>query len=177
MRCEQAQRMMSARLDGRLDRTEMSRLQAHVTSCDACRVEWQKMEALDRVFRLAPMREAPPSLHVRVMSRIERRERARRAIVGGTALAIGVATLALLALGPLALSLLDNLRVGPALVASSLETLTELLVLLDVLGRTLVILLDQFAVPLAILGAVSLLMALMLNGLWIVTIRRLRVVR
>jgi hypothetical protein len=111
------------------------------------------------------------------MSRIERREQARRAIFGGVALVIGAATLALLVLMPFALGLLDNLGIGPALVAGGLETITQLLVLFEVLSRTLLILLNQFAVPLAILGAVSLLMALMLNGLWLVTIRKLRVVR
>jgi predicted anti-sigma-YlaC factor YlaD len=169
--------MMSARLDGHLDRADMSRLRDHVTSCDACRVEWQKMKALDQLFRSAPMWDAPPYLHIRVTSRIERRERARRAIVGGVALAIGAATLALLVLVPFALGLLDNLGIGPALVMGGLETITQLLVLFDALSRTLVILLDQFAVPLAVLGAGSCLMALLLNGLWIVTIRKLRIVR
>lgn len=177
MRCEQARRLMSARLDQHLDRTELSRLRDHMASCGACRAEWQKMEALDHLFRSAPVWDAPPYLHVRVMSRIERREQARRAIFGGVALVIGAATLALLVLMPFALGLLDNLGIGPALVAGGLETITQLLVLFEVLSRTLLILLNQFAVPLAILGAVSLLMALMLNGLWLVTIRKLRVVR
>lgn len=177
MRCEQARRMMSARLDGHLDRTEMSRLRDHMASCGTCRAEWHKMEALDQLFRSAPVWDAPPYLHMRVMSRIGRRERARRAIVGGVALVIGTATLALLVLVPFALGLLDNLGIGPAMVMGGLETITQLVLLFDVLSRTLLILLDQFAVPLALLGAVSLLMALMLNGLWIVTIRRLHVVR
>lgn len=177
MRCEQARRMMSTRLDGHLDRTEMSRLRDHMASCAACQAEWQKMEALNQLFRSAPVWDAPPQLHMRVMSRIERRERARRAIVGGMALAMGAAILALLVLVPFALGLLDNLGIGPALFAGGLETVTQLVVLFEVLSRTLLILLDQFAVPLAVLGAISLLMALMLNGLWIVTIRKLRVVR
>jgi len=177
MRCEQAGRMMSARLDGQIDQTEMACLRDHMASCGPCRIEWQKMETLDRLFRSAPMREAPPYLHIRVTSRIERRERARRAIVGGTALVIGAAALALLVLVPFALGLLDNLGIGPALVTGGLETITQLLVLFDALSRTLVILLDQFAVPLAILGAGSLLVALTLNGLWVIMIRKLRVVR
>jgi len=177
MRCEQAGKMMSARLDGHLDQKETSRLREHMASCGPCRVEWQKMEALDQLFRSVPMWDAPPYLHIQVTSRIERQERARRAIIGGMALAIGVATLGLLVLVPFALGLLDNLGVGPALVVGGLETITQLVLLFDVLSRTLLILLDQFAVPLALFGAVSLLMALMLNGLWIVTIRKLRVVR
>ena len=177
MRCEQARRMMSARLDGSLDPTEMSRLRDHMASCAACQVEWEKMEALDQLFKSAPMRDAPPYLRIRVTSRIERRDRARRAIVGGMALALGTATLTVLVLAPFALGLLDNLGFGPALVVGGMETVTQLLVLLNALSRALIVLLDQFARPLAILGIGSLLMALVLNGLWIVTIRRLRVVR
>lgn len=177
MRCERAGRMMSTRLDGHINRTEMSCLRDHMASCSACQIEWQKMEALDRLFRSAPMWDAPPHLHVRVTSRIERREQARRAVVGGIALVIGVTTLALLVLVPFALGLLDNLGIGPALVTGGLETITQLLVLFDALSRTLAILLDQFAVPLALLGVGSFLMALTLNGLWVVMIRKLRVVR
>lgn len=177
MRCKQAGRMMSARLDGHIDQKEASRLRDHMASCGPCQIKWQKMEALDRLLRSAPIWDAPPHLHIRVTSRIERRERARRTVVGGTALVVGVTTLALLVFVPFALGLLDNLGIGPALVTGGLETITQLLVLFHALSRTLAILLDQFTVPLAILGAGSLLMALTLSGLWVVTIRKLRVVR
>jgi hypothetical protein len=140
-------------------------------------VEWQKMEALDQLFLSVPMQDAPPHLYVRVTSRIERREQARRAIVGGMALAVGTATLALMVVVPFALGLLDNLGIGPALLMGGLETITQLVLLFDVLSRTLLILLDQFAFHLALLGAGSLLIAVMFNGLWIVTIRKLRVAR
>jgi predicted anti-sigma-YlaC factor YlaD len=174
MRCEQARRMMSARLDGRLDRTEIARLRDHLTSCGACRMEWQKMKTLDQLFRSAPMRNAPPHLHMRVTSRIERREQVRRAIVGGVALTMGVATLALLVLVPFALNLVDSFGIGPALLRGGLDTAAQLLTFFDVLSHVLLTLLDQFAVPLAILGAGSLLLALVFNGLWVISLRRLR---
>lgn len=177
MRCERARRMMSARLDGHLDRTEITRLRDHLASCGVCRAEWQKMEALDQLFRSAPIRDAPPNLHVRVTSRIERRDQLQRAIVGGVALTTGAATLALLALVPFALNLLGNLGIGPALLMGGLETVTQVLAFFDALSRMLLTLLDQFALPLAILGVGGLLLALVLNGLWIVAMRRLHVQR
>ncbi len=177
MRCEQAGAMMSARLDGHLDRMEMSRLQEHLASCRACQAEWQKMQALDQLFNGAPMIEAPTYLQARVTSRIERREQARRVAVGGLALAVGVTTLAPLVLVPAVLGLVGGLRVAPALLVSGLETILQLLVLVDALSCTLLTLLNQFAVPFVVLGAGSLLVALVLNGLWITAVRRLCVAR
>jgi anti-sigma factor (TIGR02949 family) len=175
MRCEQAGEMMSARLDGTLDRTGFARLEDHLATCSACRVEWQRMQAVDRLFRSASTRQAPLGLRTQVMARIDRREQARRAIVGGLTLALGTATLALLLLAPFALDLLNNLGIAPTLLVGGLETAAQFLVLIDALGRTVLVLMDQFALPLAVLSLGSLIVALALNGLWIRTVRRLRV--
>lgn len=174
MRCEKAGRMMSARLDDRLDHTDMLRLQDHLASCSACQARWQQMKALDLLFRSAPMSTAPPHLHVRVTSRIERQEQARRAIAGGLALAVGTTALAVLVLIPLVVTVVDNLAVAAILLTGGLETITQLLALLDAVSRTALILLNQFSVPFAVLSATSLLVALALNGLWIATMRRLQ---
>jgi hypothetical protein len=90
-------------------------------------------------------------------------------------LVLGTATLALLLLAPFALDLVNNLGVAPALLVGGLETLTQFLVLADALGRLLFVLMDQFALPLAVLSLGSLAVALALNGLWIRTVRRLSV--
>ena len=175
MHCEQAGKMMSARLDGYLDRTEVAHLEDHLAVCSACRVEWQKMQVLDRLFRSVPMSQAPLGLRAQVIARIDRREQARRAIVGGLTLVLGTTTLALLLLAPFALGLLNNLGIAPALLVGGVETVTQLLVLVDALGRLLFVLLDQFALPLTVLSLGSLLVALALNGLWIRTVRKLGV--
>lgn len=175
MHCERAAKMMSARLDGTLDRVEVARLEDHLVTCSACRVEWQKMQALDGLFRSVPMRRAPLVLRAQVMARIDRREQARRAIVGGLTLALGTATLTLLLLAPFALGLLNNLGIAPALLVGGVGTFTQLLVLVDAAGRLLFVLLDRFAQPLAALSLSSLLVALALNGLWIRTVRKLSV--
>jgi hypothetical protein len=109
------------------------------------------------------------------VARIDRREQARRTIFGGLTLVLGTATLALLLLAPFALGLLNNLGIAPALLVGGRETVTQLLVLVDALGRMLFVLLDQFAMPLAAFSLGSLLVALALNGLWIRTVRRLSI--
>lgn len=176
MHCEQAGKMMSARLDGSLDRAEVARLEDHLATCSACRVEWLGMQALDGLFRSVPVRQAPLGLRAQVIARIDRREQARRAIMGGLTLALGTTTLALLLLAPFALGLLNNLGIAPALLVGGVETVNQFLVLVDALGRLLFVLLDRFAQPLAILSFGSLLVALALNGLWIRTVRKLSVV-
>jgi anti-sigma factor RsiW len=168
---------MPARLDGRLDRATITELEEHLARCSTCRAEWQKIYAVDQLLRSAPLRSAPSHLHAQVLARIDRREQARRAIVGSLALALGVTTVALLTLVPIALGLLENLGVAPALLIGGVETVTQFLNLVAVLSRALFVLVDQFAVPLSILVLCSLTIALVLNGLWIAIMRRLRTAR
>lgn len=174
MRCEKAARMMSARLDGQLDDAKVARLEDHLATCSACRDEWRRMQALDHLLSSAPMMQAPVRLRAQVAMRISRREHARRAIIGGTALVLGAATLSLLLLAPVVIGLLDNLGIASALLIGGPETVAQLLTLVNALGRMLFALLDQFARPLAVLSLGSLLAALALNCLWISTMRRLR---
>jgi len=177
MRCRQASHLMTACLDGRLDQAEIMRLEEHLAVCGTCQAEWQRVSVVDQLFKSAPSRSAPAHLHAQVMTRIHRRDQARRAIVGGLALALGATAVALLVFVPVALEVLKNVGIAPALLVGGMETVTQLLVLLNALSRTLFVLLDQFAGPLAILSLGSLLTALALNGLWILTMRRLRVAR
>lgn len=173
MRCEQTQRMMSARLDGCLDRAAISSLRDHVASCSPCRAERQRMQVLDQLFRSAPMRAAPPHLHARVAARIERQEQARRAVIGSLALTLGATTVVVMAAMPLTLGLVDNLGAVPAVLTGGLQTITQLLALFDALSRIAPIVSDRFAVTLAIISTGSLMIALVLNGLWIAAMRKL----
>ena len=173
MFCEQAGEMMSARLDGRLDSAESALLEDHLVACSACQAEWHSLQALDRVLASAPTVRAPARLRVQVMARLSRREQARRAIIGGIALALGTVALALLALAPVLLALFDATGIAPALASGGPETIVQLLALLGAASRTLLVLADKFAVPFAFLGLFSLVIALALNGLWVGTVRRL----
>jgi len=175
MRCEQSGEMMSARLDDYLDASDIARLEDHLATCDACRVEWQRLQALDRLFMSVPMNQAPIGLRAQVIARIDRREQARRVVIGSLALVLGTATVTLLLLTPFVLWLLNHLDVVPALIVGGAETAAQLLLLVDAVGRMLFVLLDRFAQPLTVLSLGSLLVALALNGLLIRTVRRLGV--
>ena len=174
MRCEKAGKMMSARLDGRLDSTEVALLEDHLIGCSACQAEWRRVQALDNLLACTPMVRAPVRLRVQVMARLSRREQARRAIIGGTALTLGTVALALLALAPALPGLLDATGIAPALVSGGPETIAQLLALLGTVSRALLVLAEKFAGPLAFLGLCSLMMALALNRLWIGAVHHLR---
>lgn len=177
MRCKQAGQMMSERLDDRLNSAEIALLDEHLAACGVCQAEWQGLQALDTLFASAPMVQPPVRMRVRVMARLDRRNQARRAIVGGTALTLGTVALALLAMAPLLLGLLDATGVLPALLSGGPATAASLLAFVGSAGRALMALLETVAIPLAFLGLCGLAMALTLNGLWIGAVRRVRATR
>jgi predicted anti-sigma-YlaC factor YlaD len=154
----------------------MAELEEHLMTCSSCQTEWQKLSALDQLFRSAPMVATPRHLHARVTARISRREDARRAIVGGLALAMGAVTLAMLTLVPIALGLLGNLGVAQTLLFGGVETITQVLSLVDTVSQVVFVLLDQFAFQFVLLSLGSFVIAIALNGLWIAAMRRLQVV-
>jgi len=173
----QAGEMMSARLDSRLDSVEVALLEEHLAGCSTCQAEWYRLQMLNSLLASAPMVQAPVTLRVEVMARLSRRDQARRAIIGGTALGLGTVALALLTLAPLMLSLLDATGITPALISGGPKTAVQLLASMGVAGRTLCVLLEQFAAPLALLSLCGLTIAVALNGLWIRAVRRLSTAR
>jgi len=174
MHCKHANQMMSERLDGRLDGAASAALDAHLGICDACRAEWRHMQALDRLLGAAPMVEPPVRMRVRVMTRLSRRDQARRALVGGTTLTLGTITLALLVAAPLLISLAGTTGIAPAVLSGGPATLAQVLTTVRAAGRALLVVLGQFAVPLAALVAGSIVAAVALNGAWIRALRHLR---
>jgi len=182
MHCEQASQMMSARLDDCLDSTEIDLLEDHLAACSGCQTEWRGLQALDRLLASAPMLHAPLRVRVQVLARLNRREQTRRAIIGSTALALGTVALALLALAPVFLGLLDAVGITPALISGGPATIVQLLTFLRTIGHVLLVLIElvlieRSAVPLASLGLCGLVIALALNGLWVGAVRRLRTAR
>lgn len=165
---------MSARLDGRPDRTEIALLEDHLAGCSRCQDEWYRLQALDRLLASAPMMHAPVRLRVQIIDRIRRRDRARRAIIGGTALALGTVALALLLLAPVFLQLLDAVGIAPALASGGPETIVQLLAILGAMRRALLVVVEKFAIHLTFLSLCGLVIVLVLNGLWIGAVRRLR---
>jgi predicted anti-sigma-YlaC factor YlaD len=175
MDCKQAGEMMSLRLDGRLEGSEATSLETHLRTCSTCRAEWDRLQALDSLLAAAPMVPPPLRVRVQVMARLSRRDQARRAIIGGTALALGTVALALLALAPALPGMLNAVGIAPALISGGPETVAQLLIVFRMMGRTLLVLMDRLVVPLVSLGMCSLLMALALNRLWVGALRRLHV--
>jgi len=175
MRCKKATELMMARLDDQLDYQSALLLDEHLEACSGCRAEWRRMYALDSLFRSAPTISAPLNLRVQITRRINRRERARRIVVGSLTLALGTTTLALLSLIPIALGFAANLGVAPALLIGGVETASQLLTLLDAVARLIIVLLDHFAVPFIVVSMGSLALAVLLNGLWITAMRRLHI--
>ena len=175
MNCKQASKMMSMRLDGRLDNAEIALLEDHLTGCNACQAEWRKLQALDSLLVSAPMAQPPVRLRVQVMARLSRREQARRALIGGATLTLGTVALALLALAPALLGLLNATGIAPALIVGGPETVAQLMTFLGTIGRALLVLIEKFALPLASLAMCSLVVALALNSLWMGAVRRLRI--
>lgn len=175
MNCKQASKMMSMRLDDRLDSTEIALLEEHLTGCSACQIEWHSLQALDSLLFSASMMQPPVRMRVQVMTRLNRREQARRAIIGGTTLTLGTVALALLALAPAILGLLNATGIAPALIAGGPETVVQLMTFISTIGRALLVLIKGFALPLTSIGMCSLVTALALNSLWMGAVRRLRV--
>lgn len=177
MRCKQAGQMMSERLDDRLDSAAIALLDEHLAVCDACRAEWRGLQSLDALFAAASVMPAPLRVRVQVMTRLARRDQARRALVGGTALGLGAVSLALLTLGTILFGLLGATGILPALLGGGPATLAQLFAFLGSMSRALLALLETFALPLSLLGLCGLMTALTLNGLWIGALRRVRATR
>lgn len=175
IRCKQAGQMMSERLDDALDEAEASLLARHVSACETCRAEWEKLQALDQLFRAAPMVEPPVRLRVHVMARLERRHKARQTILGFTTLSLGTVTLALLLIAPLLLGLLNATGLAPALFQAGPLIIRQTLTFASAMGRACLVVLESLAIPLAVILSLGLVVAATLNGLWIGALRRMQV--
>ena len=114
MRCLELREWMSLRLDGRLAAPEAALLEAHLDSCPACSQEWRRWQAVESLFRGAPMAQPPEGLAERVMARLRRRPEAK-ALGGSVAvMGLGLAIVMAVLVVPLVVAL------GPA-VATAVE--------------------------------------------------------
>ncbi len=166
MDCEQASEIMQDRLDGLSATADILRLEEHLAGCTRCQSEWRRLQLLDNLFASAQMVSAPPYLRVRLIAAMAQRDRARRAALTCTVLALGCVTLALFLFVPAILNLLSATSgVTAVLLSGGLVTINQLLSHAGVLGRTILILLTRLIPPLAAPGLCSLLVALGLNRL------------
>lgn len=117
--CEHGEGMtalMSLSLDGLLEDTDRQRLEEHVTSCSACRMEWEAMQQVSSLFERSPMVGPPLGFAIRVERRLEKKKKQQRQLFGGLALVTGslslaavtVAVVLVLVLGIMAWNRLDS---------------------------------------------------------------------
>lgn len=97
MECEHSEQftaLMSLELDGRLDGDDRQRLEQHLVTCPACRVEWQAMQQVSALFAASPMVGPPLGFAVRLERRLAEKKKQRRQLFGGLALLTGSLSLA-----------------------------------------------------------------------------------
>jgi predicted anti-sigma-YlaC factor YlaD len=98
MRCEQNEWWMMEALEGGLATRDRRQLVAHLETCADCRVEWDALNALERLLARPPMASPAPGFASRVEARLVRYEAQRRTLVGGLILLGAAAALCLLAI-------------------------------------------------------------------------------
>jgi len=174
MNCEQAGEMLSEWLDGRLDAAEYERLERHLDGCATCTGQRDALQPIDRLLASAPLAQAPRSLRARTMARLEQQGRTRHAVIGGLALTLGVATLALLFLAPLLPSLLGLQSLWHTISQGGPQTMDQLLTLGRTAGRAGLVSLRNMSVPLGLVSLFGFLFAVGLNGLWLGILYKLR---
>jgi predicted anti-sigma-YlaC factor YlaD len=169
--------MLSARLDGRLIGVVGDALDDHLAACSACRGERDALLSVDELLEAAPMAAAPDRLRIRVLARLEHRERARQTLVGGVALAVGTIALALLTVAPMLLGLTTVGSLLPVWEGGGRDALELVVSLVGTAARTGAVLLRAFALPVTAVAICVMFFAVMANGLWIGALYRLRVAR
>lgn len=174
MRCEQIGEMMSARLDGRPTSAASEALDIHLAACGRCRGERDALWSVDQFLAASPMVPSPTNLRVQVGARLERRQRVRRAVFGGVTLGLGTVVLTLLTLSPVLLGLPSAGTILPMWESGGREAMRVMISLLGTGARVGATLLRAFALPVAGFAVCALFFAVVLNGLWIGALYRLR---
>ena len=174
MGCEHELELMMLALDGELHPSGQAALDEHLACCADCRAEWDRLQALERLLQKATTVRPPAGFAGRLLSRLDKRRRASRLLLGGLALTAGLAVAAALTLLP-SLWVLPGLggsqvalsHAGILLVVRLADTVDAMLKALWLTGQAL-------ALPAAPLTLCGLLMTLVTGLLWVVLVRRLQ---
>jgi len=67
MKCEAAQAQLQSYFDGELERTAVDEMEAHLSTCAACRAELAALEQLRTALRAVPRQRAPAALRERLV--------------------------------------------------------------------------------------------------------------
>lgn len=98
MSCERSELWMMEALDSVLSAPDRLRLDEHLQTCSRCRVEWDALNAIERVLSNPPLAQPAPGFPARVQARLERFETQRRTLLGGLILMAAAMALCLMAL-------------------------------------------------------------------------------
>ena len=174
MRSEHGLELMMEALDGELPPDGRAELEAHLEQCADCREEWVQLQALEQLLRASPAAHPPVGFAGRIMARVDRRRRYRRALLGGLGLAAG----ALVAASLVFLPLLWSLPGAPVDLPPLVRTWGMLTArLVDVAGtvlNSLWLTASALALPVAAVSLCALATALVASPLWLALVRRLR---
>ena len=89
MHCSDCSEQISLYLDGLLDQEQVTRLQAHLAHCEACRAEWEAVHWLSSILEAEPAAAPAPDFAARVNLRLQQRETRRRRVHGGIGVLLG----------------------------------------------------------------------------------------
>ncbi len=96
--CAQFQEWMSLAQDGLLNGVESRWLHEHLSTCAACKMQWETMTTLSRMFHAAPLVGPAPGFALRLQARMAFLEEQRRRAMVVVLLSVGVMALFILAL-------------------------------------------------------------------------------
>jgi predicted anti-sigma-YlaC factor YlaD len=117
MQCLEASELMSWRLDGTLTSEQDQVLDAHLATCESCRVEWKLMQRACALFQAPEMALPPPMFAQKVMGRIQRHE-ARLAVVrGGMTIFLAIVILGAVCIVPLCSLPVSTVLNNPSVVS------------------------------------------------------------
>ena len=97
--CRDLKEQMHAALDGELSAPERHALMEHIGKCAGCDATWRLLGAADGLLGRVPMVTPATGFAARVRVRMERRQQARRAMLGWLAVGLGTLLVALIAGG------------------------------------------------------------------------------
>lgn len=172
MECDRILDWMMMALDGELPDEERQVLEAHLETCDRCRVRWEQLQAAEEVLRQAPLLSPPPGFVGQVMARVDRRRARRRAFFGSLALAAGTALVLLVGFLPVLRTLPGWAGFLVVISHSGGLLLEHLLGATRLFLNSLGLLAGALVIQTLPLALCSLMTALFLGGLWWNLLRR-----
>ncbi|HHS98546.1 MAG TPA: hypothetical protein ENK08_11775 [Chloroflexi bacterium] len=172
MKCEQARSLMMAYLDG--EPVDQEALADHIARCPECREAWERLRAVERLLREAPVASAPTGFAGRVLARVDRRRRVRRTVLGSLTLIIATAAGGILGLGAAVWSLSGLFQFLDLLLRAAPTLIPRLADVAGTLLRSLCLTVDALTAWLLLLAICGLVAAVAANWVWWRVVRRVQ---